>query len=44
MIESQNVNHMKGKCSWNIFLWKKSSVLQSFVSFQIYFNFLPMLQ
>ena len=33
MLESHNVDHMKGNCSWDMFLWIKSSGLHTFMSF-----------
>jgi len=31
MLESQNVDHVKGNCSWDMFLWKNSGRLRSFM-------------
>jgi len=31
MLESRNVDHMKGNCSWDTILWKNSGGLHSFM-------------
>jgi len=31
MLESHNVDPIKGNCSWNMFLWKKSGWRHSFM-------------
>jgi len=33
MLESRNVDHMKGNCLWEMFLWKNSSGLYNFIRF-----------
>jgi len=44
MLESCNVDHVKGNCSWDMFLRKNSGGLQTFMSFSKIFNFVPMLE
>jgi len=44
MLESCNVDHVKGNCSWDMFLWINSGGLQTFMSFSKIFNFVPMLE
>jgi len=39
MLESRNVDHVKSNCSWDMFLWKNSSGLHSFMSFSKIFQF-----
>jgi len=39
MLESRNVDHMKGNCSWGMFLWKCSGRRHSFMSFSKTFKF-----
>jgi len=31
MLESRNVDHMKSHCSWDMFWWKNSGGLHSFM-------------
>jgi len=31
MLESRNVDHVKSNCSWDMFLWKNSSSLHTFM-------------
>jgi len=38
MLESRNVDHMKGNCSWDRFLWKNSGGLHSFTCFSWMFQ------
>ena len=38
MLESRNVDHMKSNCSWDMFLWKNSGGLHSFMSFSEIFQ------
>jgi len=38
MLESRKVDHVKTNCSWDMFLWKKSSGLHSFMSFSEIFQ------
>jgi len=38
MLESRNVDHMNGNCSWDMFLWKNSGRLQSFIIFSKVFQ------
>jgi len=33
MLESRDVDHMKGNWSWDMFLWKNSGGLHSFMCF-----------
>ena len=33
MLESRNVDHVKSNCSWDMFLWKNSGGLHTFMSF-----------
>jgi len=33
MPDSQNVDHMKSNCSWDIFFWKNSGRHRNFMSF-----------
>ena len=39
MLESRNMDHVKRNCSWDMLLWKKSSGLQTFMSFSKIFLF-----
>jgi len=39
MLESPNVDHMKRNCSWDIFLWRNSGGLHSFMSSSEIFQF-----
>jgi len=38
MLESQNVDHVKSNCSWDMFLWKDFGGLQSFTRFSKIFQ------
>jgi len=38
ILESHNVDHVKGNCSWDMFLWKNSGGLHSFMSFSKIFQ------
>jgi len=31
MLEPHNVDHIKGNCSWDMFLWKNWSRLHNFI-------------
>jgi len=39
MLESRNVDDMKGNRSWDMFLWKNSGGRHSFTSFSKIFQF-----
>jgi len=39
MLESRNVDHVKSNCSWDMFLWKISSWVDTSWVFQKYFKF-----
>jgi len=39
MLKSRNVDHMKSNCSWDMFLWRNSGRLQSFISSSEIFQF-----
>jgi len=43
MLESRNVDHMKGNCSWDMTLWINSGGLHSFMSYSEIFQFLAVL-
>ena len=38
MLESRNVDHVKSNCSWDMFLWKNSGGLHTFMSFSKIFQ------
>ena len=38
MLESRNVDHMKSDCSWDMFLWKNSGRLRTFMNFSKIFQ------
>jgi len=44
MLESRNVDHVESNCSRDMFLWKNSGGLNTFMSFSKIFNFVPMLE
>jgi len=33
MLESRNVDHVRSNCSWDMFFWKNSSGVDTFMSF-----------
>jgi len=39
LVESRNVHHVKGNCSWDMFLWKNSGGRHSFMNFSKIFQF-----
>jgi len=44
MPESQNVDHVKCNCLWDMFVWKEFGGFPVWWVIQNYFNFLPMLE
>jgi len=44
MLESRNVDYLKGNCSWDIFCEKILADFTVWWVFQKYFNFVPLLE